>query len=840
VIGAPSLHNRGAREAVPASDRCALGWELLRQGNRELAQLRVTRGAYKRTARRIQRAMAVVALAAALLGIPMAGTASAAHEPCFWLNHGIPDMGYYAAPAFGDIDGDGDLDAYIGSYIPAYYYGSVQATFFENHGTTTDPALEDDPLNFPEAIDLDSPDLEGLNVVPEIGDIDGDGDQDVLVGDNDGDIIVFRNEGLVNGRPDFNDLQTGTFGLTDVGGDASPALADIDDDGDLDLFVGDNGGDTNFFQNTGTATAPAFAAPVLNPFGLEYQGTSVAPEFGDIDGDGDLDAFLATGYGYTVFFENTGTSAAPAFATGQTSAFGLPEVLALAKIALVDIDGDGDLDAFIGDYYGHTQFNENVGTPTAPNFSNLNFPSLGITAASPEFADIDDDGDLDAFLGDQFGAASFFFENTGTATAPSFASLLDDAVEDAFNLQTLGAHLRLVDIDNDGDLDAFHPDGNVIVFQRNTGSASAPAFDTTQTSPFGLAALPTGGAYPEFGDINGDGDLDLFVGDYNGSIIYFRNSGTAAAPAFAAQQTDPFGLLNIGDNSAPELIDFDGDGDLDMFMGLYVGSTMFFENTGSATSPAFAFPTINPWGIEDIGGPNGDNYAYSNPRIVDIDGDGDLDAFIGGSQYDGLTHFFENECGAGSVGGCPELPEPSCTAGFGGKILVKDENSTEKLIIKFKDGASSVQNDFGNQLLLDEPGKVVCLYNDTPDPGYPNLVVALQVDRSGAPCETRDCWKATGGAPPTGKGFLFNDKNKVQDGIQKIKFTSSDAGKTKLFVKGDVPEEVRGGPSFLDSISYKLQTATSVTIQVGEQGGACFSTTLTDILLADGNQFKAK
>ena len=839
-MGSTTTEDRRAGEAVPASDRCALGWELLRQGNRELARLRVTRGAYKRTARRIQRAMAVLALAAALLGIPMAGSASAAHEPCFWLNSGLPDMGYYAAPAFGDIDGDGDLDAYIGSYITGYYSGSAQATFFENKGTTTNPALEDDPRDSFESIDLEDTEIDGT-AVPEFGDIDGDGDLDVLIGDSDGETLVFRNDGLVEGRPDFNDLQTGSFGLTDVSSPASPALADIDDDGDLDVFVGDGNGDTNFFQNTGSATAPAFAAPVVNPFGLEYQVAPVGPEFGDIDGDGDLDAFLATGYGYTVFFENTGTAAAPAFSSGQTSAFGLPEVVALAKIALVDIDGDGDLDAFIGDYYGRTHFHENVGTPAVPNFSNLHFPSLGITATSPEMADIDDDGDLDAFLGDMFGSTLYYFENTGTATAPSFASLLDDAVEDPFGLQASGPHLKLVDIDADGDLDAFFDDSNTIVFQRNTGTASTPAFDTPQTNAFGLAALPSGNAHPAFLDIQADGDLDLFVGTSSGSMIYFRNSGTAAAPAFAAQQTDPFGLLDIGNDAAPEFVDIDGDGDMDLVSGWYGGSTFLFENTGTLAVPAFAFPIMNPWGIEDLGTPgNGDNYAYSNPRIVDIDGDGDLDAFIGGSQYDGLTHFFENECGAGPVGGCPDLPEPSCTTGFGGKMLAKYQTTTEKLIIKFKDGASSVQTDFGNQLLLDEPGKVVCIYDDTPLPGQPNLVAALQVDRSGAPCDPRDCWKATGGDPPTGKGFLFNDKNKVQDGIQKIKFTSSDAGKTKLFVKGDIPDAVTPEPSFLGSIAYKLQDSTSVTVQVGEQGGDCFSTTLTDILQSDGSQFRAK
>ena len=104
------------------------------------------------------------------------------------------------------------------------------------------------------------------------------------------------------------------FGLTNVGNYSSPSFADVDGDGDLDAFIGRQNGDTEFFANTGSSSAPAFSTPVTNPFGLTDVGAFSSPSLADIDGDGDLDAFIGRRDGTTRFFENTGTSSsAPAF-----------------------------------------------------------------------------------------------------------------------------------------------------------------------------------------------------------------------------------------------------------------------------------------------------------------------------------------------------------------------------------------------------------------------------------------------------------------------------------------------------------------------------------------------
>src|SRR6476661_2283839 len=149
----------------------------------------------------------------------------------------------------------------------------------------------------------------------------------------------------VNNDPNFIAPITNPFGLTNVGTFAKPTFADIDGDGDLDAFVGNKDGNTLFFRNSGTATAPTFTQEATNPFGLTNVGGDAKPTFADIDGDGDLDAFVGNSYGNTLFYRNSGTTAAPTFTFEATNPFGLTDVADNAAPTFADIDGDGDLDA---------------------------------------------------------------------------------------------------------------------------------------------------------------------------------------------------------------------------------------------------------------------------------------------------------------------------------------------------------------------------------------------------------------------------------------------------------------------------------------------------------------
>ncbi len=260
-----------------------------------------------------------------------------------------------------------------------------------------------------------------------------------------------------------------------------------------------------------------------------------------------------------------------------------------------------------------------------PAFSFVSNNPFGLTTsglyAHPTFVDIDGDGDFDAFNGNNSGNTSFL-ENTGDASNPAFAG----AVSNPFGLADVGvsAAPAFVDIDGDGDFDVFigNQAGNTFFFE-NTGDANSPAFGAAIENPFGLSNVGAF-AHPAIVDIDGDGDFDLFIGNNAGSTVFFENTGDANTPAFAAGTLNPFGLADIGSYSSPAFVDIDGDGDFDALIGDFAGNTIFFENTGDALSPAFTNAGTNPFGLADVG-----NSAA--PTFVDIDGDGDPDAFVGGT-----------------------------------------------------------------------------------------------------------------------------------------------------------------------------------------------------------------
>jgi len=136
----------------------------------------------------------------------------------------------------------------------------------------------------------------------------------------------------------------------------APSFVDIDADGDLDVLIGDEDSQNIVvLQNTGTASAPIYtfisATNTNNPFAavnpVQPSYTRTEPGFGDIDLDGDIDAWI--GGGATVkYFENTGTVTAGNFAVGATNPFSTFVPNGYSYAAFVDIDADTDMDYFVG------------------------------------------------------------------------------------------------------------------------------------------------------------------------------------------------------------------------------------------------------------------------------------------------------------------------------------------------------------------------------------------------------------------------------------------------------------------------------------------------------------
>ncbi|MCX7084561.1 MAG: FG-GAP-like repeat-containing protein, partial [Methylococcales bacterium] len=621
---------------------------------------------------------------------------------------GLSDVGSSASPTFVDIDGDGDLDALVGNF-------DGNTLFYQNTGSASSPAFA-----AATTIPFGLTDV-GYLATPTFVDIDGDGDLDALVGNSYGNTLFFQNTGSATSAA-FATATTNPFGLGNEGYNAAPTFVDIDGDGDLDAFVGNRDGNTLFYQNTGTATSPAFAATTTNPFGLSNVGFSASPNFVDIDGDGDLDALMGSGGSSVLFYQNTGTATSAAFAAVTINPFGLSNVGYNVTPTFVDIDGDGDLDALIGNYHGNTVLFINQAATTPPATPGITLTqSSGNTAVTEGGAtdsytlvlDSAPTADVTITLGNTngqvgtdvttltFTSANWNVAQTVTVTAvndtvgefkhtgvinytvastdanynnfaiantivtvtdndlPAGNPTFQAPVTNPFGLTDVGYSARptFVDIDGDGDLDALvgNSYGNTLFYQ-NTGSASSPAFATATTNPFGLAYVGYN-ASPTFADIDGDGDLDALVGNILGNTLFYQNTGSASSPAFAAATTNPFGLTNVGFSASPNFVDIDGDGDLDALVGERLGSTLFFENTGSATSAAFAAASTNPFGLSDVG-------SYAAPTFVDIDGDGDLDALIG--NYDGNTLYYQNTGTATSAAFAAATTNPFGLSDVGG------------------------------------------------------------------------------------------------------------------------------------------------------------------------------
>ncbi len=534
------------------------------------------------------------------------------------------------APALADIDGDGDLDVFV-----SYTYGHM---FFANTGTAESPAFG-----------AGSPDPFGLSdpsgywgTVEQFADIDGDGDLDVFLGSYRSSSFA-ENTGSPS-SPAFAPLVSGAFGFHLYYG--MPALADIDGDGDLDAFTVMSSYPTSqvtFLDNTGTATAPAWAlsakpAPFGFPTGLAGDWPSLV--FADLDGDGDFDAIETfCDENRVLFVQNTGSSTSAAFGSAVWNPLALPITGDCERVAFADLDGDGDLDLLAGDASGNVHLFLNTGSSSSAAFDPPPNP-FGLTGNAVTFADIDGDGDLDAFTG------GFFFRNVGNSESPVFAAPVV-----SFGAARVPA---LADIDGDGDLDGFAASGTGFCVYRNDGTASSPAFAHCERDPFGLADFRDEPFVAAFGDLDGDGDLDLLVGDEEGYIWHARNSGSASSAAFEAPIFDVFGVyFNRPADSfaAPALLDVDRDGDLDVFAGAGcnvgdttawcnegMGGVKFFANTGTGTSPALADYAVDPFGLSraQIG-------KRGVPSFADIDGDGDVDAFVG-TRY-GSVLFFRNLSG---------------------------------------------------------------------------------------------------------------------------------------------------------------------------------------------------
>ena len=525
--------------------------------------------------------------------------------------------------SLGDVDGDGDLDVVVGdrTQVNLVHLGNGDGTFVagSNIAATT--------LQTQKAL---------------LGDIDGDGDLDVVTANsNAGGVKRFY---LGNGDGTF---AAGSDLDASVNGSVSAALGDLDGDGDLDFVVGNTSGNQIFLNsnttfssssptvnvnNTATTSnisatfSQSMQAATSSTFVVHggftgkragsYSGASSTTLSFDPSSDlrvGELvEVTLKAGLKSTsgdalqpakVYRFRAAASSGPAVFNVSSNDLDT-STSATQGISLGDLDGDGDLDLVTGNYNAANRVYLGTGSGTFATGNDVDTPANKTRPVV--LGDLDGDGDLDLVAGND-SQANRVYLGTGSGT---FATGNDvDTPTNRSRAITLG------DLDGDGDLDLVagnQSEKNRVYLGNGNGTfATGNDVDTPANATLGVV----------LGDLDGDGDLDLVSGNFNQvNRVYLGNgNGTFATGNDVDTPTNSTLPVQLGD--------LDGDGDLDLVAGNQGQANRVYLGNGNGT-----FATGN-----DVDTPANRTRAL---LLGDMDGDGDLDIVTGNGNAAQINRFY--------------------------------------------------------------------------------------------------------------------------------------------------------------------------------------------------------
>jgi hypothetical protein len=226
--------------------------------------------------------------------------------------------------------------------------------------------------------------------------------------------------------------------------------------------------------------------------------------------------------------------------------------------------------------------------------------------------DVDNDGKRDLLVSPTSRSLSqnyeslWYYQNVGTDVTPDFEFQQPDLFQSRMMDFGDGAYPVPFDHNGDGLMDLivandgyFEPTGDYrgqMALLENIGTPTEPSFRVVTEDYMSLSTSGIGVAmYPAFGDIDGDGDLDMYIGDLQGKMHHFRNDPIGSVAQFTLVQpniTDAGGaVIDLGRHVTPQFTDLDGDGLIDFIAGEQNGNLNFYRNTGTQAFPVWTYVT---------------------------------------------------------------------------------------------------------------------------------------------------------------------------------------------------------------------------------------------------------